>query len=517
MWRHRALWWVVAYLAFSAFLVAAARPNLANFPPVGADEAWIMSVSYKVANDGILGSDLYEGFHGADRHYFFALPAHHFIQAAFFKTFGAGVAQARAPSLLAAVVILCAVGWLAYKWGGVECSVAAGILLLFWRSNLIATDPRPPLLALAQSGRYDVTVLACWWLVILTLNRHLDQPRRVTAIVCGLLAGAAALTHFYGVAVLVCCAATLLWISRQGKTGPLYARDGAIAALIPISIYASYVAANWTDFIGQTMLHAERLRLTDPRFYVSNLLNEWRRFEWLLDSPRDVVGAWTVVLAIPLAFVAGARLLRAGNRLALVSVVAAFLSLALLDSTKARLYASLLVPVLCFGLAVALTPALLALRGTALTRLRVGAACAFLIWIVVDGLGGYRFVAEERLRVSPYSDVGQRMAASLEGQVQVLGSERWWWALHPRPYRSLRAQWEIWQVEQHAGHGPDFARTIESFNGTYLILDNDTRGDLTRVPSRLRQQVNGVLSNQAARVAGWSDPTYGVIEIYRFE
>jgi hypothetical protein len=508
--------WVVAYLAFSTFLVAGAWPYLANFPPVSADEVWIMSASVTLADEGVLGSDLFAGFHGADRHYFLNLPAHHFFQAAFFKVFGAGVAPARAPSLVAGVVVLWAVGWLAYKWVGVECSLATGILLLFWRSNLIAPDPRPPLLALAQSGRYDITVLSGWWLTMVVFARHLDQPRRITAIVSGLLGGITALTQHYGVGALVACAATLLWMQRQERHRSLYARDVAIGALMPIAVYALYVAIYWTDFVGQVAIHAQRLHFNDPRFYLTNLLNEWRRFEWLIGTSGDAVRGWTIVPAIAATFFVIARLGRGGNGLAFMSVLAAFLSLALLESLKARLYASLLVPVLCFGLAAALAPATAASRRGFATALRAVAVWLLLIALVVDGFAGYRFVSNEGPRVSSYVDAGRRMAMSLDPEVTVLGSQRWWWPLRAFPYRSLSAQWEIWKVEEGANHKPEFNAMLERLGAGYLIVDDDIRGDLTRMPPQLRQQVDDVLRSRAKKIEAWRDPTYGLIEIHRF-
>ena len=406
----RTWWWAVAYLALSICLVSGAWPNLANFPPVSADEVWIMSASFKLANEGVLGSDLFVGLQGADRHYFLALPVQHLIQAAFFRTFGPGIAQARAPSVLAGVALLCAVGWLVYSWSGLAGSVVTGVLLVFWRSNLVATDPRPPLLALAQSGRYDVMVLCCWWLVILVFNRHLDQPRRATAVLSGFLAGTAALTQFYGAGVLVCCAATLLLMRARGKVGPWHVREMAIGAFIPILLYVAYVAAHVTDFIRQAMLRSSRLQFYSPRFYVTNLLEEWRRFDWLLAGSYDLIGTWALILALPLAFVAGARLLRGGNPIAFMSTFFVFLSLALLDSTKARIYASLLLPSACLGLAAALVSSDWTIRRGFRPGVRVVAGCVLLVWIVVDGLEGYRFIAREGPRVSPYADAGRRIA-----------------------------------------------------------------------------------------------------------
>jgi hypothetical protein len=513
---HRVFLWIIAYLAFSTFLVGAAWPYLSNFPPVSADEVWIMSGSYKLANQGVLGSDMYAGLHGADKHYLFNLPVHHFVQAAFFRLFGPGIAQARAPSLLAAVSVLCTVGWLTYRWVGLGCSVVTGILLLFWRSNLLAVDPRPPLLALAQSGRYDVIVLSLWWLVVLMLNCHLNQPRRATAITVGLLGGITALTQFFGAGVLMCCAAGLLWTERQDRSRFVYGREVAMSALIPLLGYGAYITAEWADFIGQTALQSTRMRFYDPRFFLTNALNERHRFDWLLDASRDVIGGWTVGLAIPLAVVAVVRLCRRGNILPLMSTVGAFLSLALLDSTKATIYASLLVPVLCFGVAVTLTPTSSSLPHRPSTILRTVTACAFLFWIIVDGLGGYKFVSVEGPRVTRYDDIGRQIANSIEPQVTVLGSQRWWWALHTFPYRSLNAQWQIWQEEQFNNRSPDFSRMLDKYGSAYLIFDNDIRGDLTRVPSQLQRQVNDVLSFRAALVGSWRDHTYGLIEIYRF-
>jgi hypothetical protein len=164
-----------------------------------------------------------------------------------------------------------------------------------------------------------------------------------------------------------------------------------------------------------------------------------------------------------------------------MSTVGAFLSLALLDSTKATIYASLLVPVLCFGVAVTLTPTRSSLPHRPSTILRTVTACAFLFWIIVDGLGGYKFVSVEGPRVTRYNDIGRH-----------------------------------WQEEQFNNRSPDFSRMLDKYGSAYLIFDNDIRGDLSRVPSQLQRQVNDVLSSRAALVGSWRDHTYGLIEIYRY-
>ena len=302
------------------------------------------------------------------------------------------------------------------------------------RSNLIAADPRPPLLP-PPVGRYDVIVLCFWWLVILMIDRHLERPRRSTAVAAGILAGITVVTQFYGAGVLLCCVAALLWTRRQGKAERLYAREWAVGAVIPIAIYAVYVAAHMTDFIGQASLLSYRVHFYDPRFYLTNLLNEWRRFGWLRYASGDVVGAWIVMLAIPLSFLTAAKLFRGGNVVSLTSTVGAFLSLALLDSIKARIYGSLLLPVLCFGLSAALAPTLFALPRR--PRMWVQAVRRALPL-------GSSLMASEAIGLRPRVPGSAAMRTSdneLPRQLRripILGRGGGW-ALHGLPHRSLNA------------------------------------------------------------------------------
>jgi membrane protein DedA with SNARE-associated domain len=83
-----------------AIILASVLPNLANHPTLTDDEAWVMSASYKLAHEGVFGTDMFRDFYGADRHYFFNMPGYHFAVALSFKLFGAGVVQARLVGVL---------------------------------------------------------------------------------------------------------------------------------------------------------------------------------------------------------------------------------------------------------------------------------------------------------------------------------------------------------------------------------------------------------------------------------
>src|SRR3981189_2479125 len=93
--------WAVWTLALTLVFGRIAAFNLGNYRPVSNDEMELMAVAYKLATQGVLGSDLYAGFYNADQHFMITLPLEHVFNAASFKIFGAGVAQMRWVSVVA--------------------------------------------------------------------------------------------------------------------------------------------------------------------------------------------------------------------------------------------------------------------------------------------------------------------------------------------------------------------------------------------------------------------------------
>src|ERR1700730_3894012 len=85
----------VALLGMLAYLLVS-LDRLAVFPPVGEDEPWIAAAPYKLATQGVLGSDLFTGYYGMERHHYEQMPVFPLVQAAIFKLFGVGVVQMRA-------------------------------------------------------------------------------------------------------------------------------------------------------------------------------------------------------------------------------------------------------------------------------------------------------------------------------------------------------------------------------------------------------------------------------------
>src|SRR6267143_4524711 len=77
--------WAVWTLALTLGFGRIAVYNLGNYRPVSNDEMELMAVAYKLATQGVLGSDLYAGFYNADQHFMITLPLEHLFNAASFK------------------------------------------------------------------------------------------------------------------------------------------------------------------------------------------------------------------------------------------------------------------------------------------------------------------------------------------------------------------------------------------------------------------------------------------------
>ncbi len=325
------------------------------------DEVWNLSVAHKLAMEGVFGTDLFAGFSGADQHYFLALPLHHVWQAALFKVLGTGLAQARWVSLLAGMTILWVVSRLAYRWFGLGASLLTGLLLVFWRSDLIGLHPGLPLLAVARWGRHDVGAVAWYWLAVASLYSLLLHPRRIVALAVGMCCGAAALTHFYGAFVIPVVAVAWLWRKGQRALKDPLSYWILLGLALVLGPYVAYVTRHWVEFQGQMLINQNRMDLGDLAFYGDNVLREPRRLAHLVHLPAlrrpgyRPLGPWLFWLGIGPAAVyllVRARSKEAlGARLLVLSLVLTWGQLALLEQVKVPLYLVVLVPGVCLALA----------------------------------------------------------------------------------------------------------------------------------------------------------------------
>ena len=150
-------WTVCLTLAFGRI----AAYNLGNYRRVTNDEVELISVAYKLATQGVLGSDLFAGFFGADQHFFFVLP----LQGTFgggrpFVSSGQVSPRRDGCRSRAGASIVWLVGWLAYRWYGLATAIVCGLLLVAWPSDLTSAANGLPLFSVARTARYDVLAVA---------------------------------------------------------------------------------------------------------------------------------------------------------------------------------------------------------------------------------------------------------------------------------------------------------------------------------------------------------------------
>jgi hypothetical protein len=210
-----------------------------------------------------------------------------------------------------------------------------------------------------------------------------------------------------------------------------------------------------------------------------------------------------------------------GDQILIASLATSSAGLALIDSTKAPLYAVVLLPPVC--IAIGSLIAQLTTWGTA-ARSRskkwavLTVATLLVILLAFDGLRAFRIERQEASAASAYLEVGARIRSSLPERTTILGPHRWWWALHDYRYLSLHNIWWQWRLAS-AGSGPtpEFADFIANTGARYLIVNGDVRAAIKRFPESLQQQFWRFLDGNCSRVAAWRDHSYSEIELYRVE
>ena len=510
--------WLLVTLSIGVAFARLAVHNLANFRPVSNDEVELMEVGYQLATRGVLGSDMYVGFFGADQHHLWTLPTQHVIDAAVFTVFGTSVFSARAVSVVAAVMCIIVVGWLAYRWYGLLAAVLCELLLTAWASNLIAAQTSLPLLGVARAARYDVLAVVLTWAAIALLDAEVRRPTvsPPRAMLLGLCGGLATLAQFYAGAVLGVVVVGWWWTrGRSALRGLVWSGVGAASVLLA---WAAYVAVFRADFAGQMSVYGTRGEFLQPAFYIGNILSEPVRYAHLMEASANPASVCLLAVALlALAWSAWRAFARRsqGDRLLVTGAVMLGGLLLVLDSTKTPLYAIALLPTLCLALSGLVASAT---SGRTAARLAVTVlGLAVLAPLVGESIAAWQLDFKESGEVSAYLDVGQRIDAALDSDATVLGPERWWWPLHTHSYRSLRAEWFRWAAVQSSGGTPSLKELLLDVGATHVIVNDNVRGDVRSFPEALQQQFWDFIDRCATEIDVIDDPTYARIEIYRID
>jgi hypothetical protein len=297
------------------------------------------------------------------------------------------------------------------------------------------------------------------------------------------------------------------WLARARWTLLCWVLLGFAAVVGP---WLALAAANVNDVAGQLTVYAGRGDFLRPAFYLENIATEPGRYEHLFGERSLSVLLLTVGVWPALAYVAWrSRCAEAiGDRIVASSLIVFAAGLLLLDHGKSSVYAIALVPSVCLALSrlcsgsiawVWRTNPLLSMRllAAALGAMLLARAC-------LDGVFAYQLTLAQADEVSAYGAVAQQLDRAISPAARVYGPERWWWALHTRPYLSLRSVWWQWSN----GLQPPFAPDT-------IVVNDNVRADILLFPEPIQQRFWTFIRECTTRAATIEDPNYFGIEVYR--
>ena len=297
--------------ACSVLFLALSLDHLGVFPAVGEDEPWIAAAPYKLATQGVYGSDLFAGYYGVDRHNYQHLPLYPLLQAGLFTLIGVGVFEMRLLSVLFGLALIFVVYLVGSRIADWRVGALAVVLMMVLRIAPGGDSTGILLLDRARINRYDIAVPVFGLLAFGAFVHGRSSQRPSWYFATGLLTGLASLSHLFGAFWLP----LFLALPFAGRSGVAPTR----AALLVLSGFAllwlpvlAYIASGWTDFVGQMRFVSERLEIFNPSFYRSNALHGPGPISagWLVTVIRDLPlarpGAWTVIAGVPMALLVAA-------------------------------------------------------------------------------------------------------------------------------------------------------------------------------------------------------------------
>ncbi len=415
---------------------------LSVFPPVGEDEPWIAAASYKLAKDGVYGSDLFKGHYGMEQHVYEHMPVYSLLQAGVFKLFGVGVVQMRLLSVAFGLALILAVWAAGCQIAGAHAGALAAVFMIGLRLADGGDATGILLLDRARIGRYDIAVPVFGLLALVAFNRAERTRARPWYAVAGALAGVSSLSHLYGLFWMPVF--VVVMAARQGRRsvrdGGLWIMTAGFAA--PWAPWVAFVASGWSDYLAQMRQQSDRFDLLNPSFYLTNVIHEIDRYRFvhLFDSSDNLrlvrPGFWTASLGIPAAAAvmwSQAKRQRHDPLFALVvASVVQVLLFTVLVSSKSSNYVIALWPlavlsIVWFGLWL--------WNRWPSTRVRSGLA-VLLSLIFMEGSSRVVHSRTVARQTTPYDWFEGQVAACIPAGSLVLGFQHYWLGLRQFSYRT---------------------------------------------------------------------------------
>jgi len=509
----------VLLLGLVAIYLAISLHGLAVVPPVYADEPWQASTGWKLAREGVFGSDMFAGLHGMEQRYYGYMPVHPLLLAITFKLAGLGLFQARLETVTMGLLTLLLTWLLGRRLFDERVATMAVAILLFVRLTFLTRYQLSGILLLdmARIARYDMVVpvfgLASLY-VYLTAARKQHPALYALA---GALAALAGLSHLYGVFWIIVLAILAVWDGAAWRSVAML----GIGFALPWVPYGAYVLGDPQAWAAQTRGYAPRFDLLNPAWYWSNLLNERFRYAPGLGppGPRYLLrpGLWATVVGLPTAlFFLTRRAIRRGDQAARAVVVPLFVFpplFAVLIWLKLVNYLVTVVPLAALLMAWgAMT--LWRWSGEEISRRWVRVACTVLaIAVVAEGAGRIAALEAAGARATPYADFITAVRAHIPPQSRVLGLQDYWFGLDDLDYRS----WAVPLIrasENEPSPIPDDIALAE-IAPSVILIDWHMREFFAGAPARERTIREWMTRSGFELTATVEDPTYRRMEIYR--
>ena len=511
----------VAILLLGFWLVS--LYGLAITPPVYEDEPWQASTGWKLATEGVFGSDMFAGYYNMDQRYYDFMPLHPAALALVFRIAGPGLFQARLETVVFGLLTLCLTYALGKRLFGTTVGLLAVALLLGLR--LLATgrfqETGIPLFDFARIARYDMVVPVFGIAALHAYITAMHKKRLVWYGASGLLAALAGLSHLYGVFFLVVLLVLVAW-NRDG-----WRALGMLVAgfVLPWLAYGAYVLGDLPDWRGQTKEYGPRFDLLNPAWYLDNLRSEAQRYQLGVATGRGWLrpGLWLTAILLPAAWIGLARdALTRHDRHARVLLTGALLMpalFALLITSKLANYLISFMPLWalsCAWAAVALWRWSRGVRRGAIVR--VALAVTFSAMLAEGASQVARNVHRAR-ETTPYRSYIAEVRQHIPTGSTVLGLHQFWFGLEDFPYRS----WFVPIVlTDPAYHDPPLtaSQAMAAIDPDVILVDPKMRAFLTAPESDSSAIDPGTFldwmtAQGFALDAQVDDPTYGLMEIYR--
>lgn len=536
IWRPR-----LVLLALLLLFWGISLRHLTVVPPVYEDEPWQASSGWKLATEGVFGSDLFAGFYGMENRYYGYMPLHPLLLAGVFRLAGVGLFQARFEAVAMGLLTLVLTVTVARRlFGGWRSGLLAVVFLLAVRLTVVTPFRVTGILFLdiTRLARYDMVVpvlgLAAFYVYLSSsgIGHSLPGTRwRRGYFAAGILVALAGLAHLYGLFWLPVLVLLILWNGAPGVAG-WRARLHAVGALLagfilPWIPYLVYVLQDLPAWRGQTSFYGDRFDLLDPAWYLTNLRLEVNRYAAGLDlgSPDVLlrVGWWATLVALPAVLLVLAwRGWRHQDALARALVVPGLvmpLLFALLIRLKLANYLVVVLPVW----AIALGWGVGQLWNWASGRARAGRGLRLAIALLLALIlleGGWRVAALERTArtTTPYAQLSAQIRQALPDDARVLVLHTYWLGLHDYDVRTFAVP-VLWTDPVFTQPPITLTAGLDRIAPDVVIIDPRMREYFAYpgAPNQANAQAlqDWLAGHQARLVKTIDDLTYGTFEIFQ--